>query len=144
MFNPAKAADEIKQEYIGYINTTFHFRNQNLQKKLLKELDKTVSRGPYVEIKDSFMSGKSIEQLITDGILSPLFSELERNKKQSPKLPISRPLYLHQEKAVKKIVSGKNVVVSTGTGSGKTNCFLIPVINELLREKRKRSTQRRS
>lgn len=137
MFNPAKAADEIKKEYIGYINTTFHFRNQNLQEKLLEELDKTVSNGPYVEIKDSFKSGKSIEELIFNGILSPLFTDLERNKKYPPKLPISRPLYLHQEKAVEKIVSGKNVVVSTGTGSGKTNCFLIPVINELLREKEK-------
>lgn len=137
MFNPAKAADEIKKEYIGYINTTFHFRNQNLQKKLLKELDKTVSNGPYVEIKDSFKSGKSIEELIDSGKLSPLFTDLERNKKYPPKLPLSRPLYLHQEKAVEKIVSGKNVVVSTGTGSGKTNCFLIPVINELLREKEK-------
>lgn len=137
MFNPAKAADEIKKEYIGYINTTFHFRNQNLQKKLLEELDKTVSNGPYVEIKDSFKSGKSIEELIQNGTLSPLFTDLERNKKYPPKLPVSRPLYLHQEKAVERIVSGKNVVVSTGTGSGKTNCFLIPVINELLREKEK-------
>lgn len=137
MFNPAKAADEIKKEYIGYINTTFHFRNQNLQKKLLEELDKTVSSGPYVEIKDSFKSGKSIEELIVNGTLSPLFTDLERNKNYPPKLPVSRPLYLHQEKAVEKIVSGNNVVVSTGTGSGKTNCFLIPVINELLLEKEK-------
>ena len=137
MFNPAKAADQIKKEYISYINTTFHFRNQNLQKKLLEELFKTVSNGPYVEIKDSFKSGKSIEELINEGILSPLFLDLERNKKYPPKLPISRPLYLHQEKAIKKIVAGNNVVVSTGTGSGKTNCFLIPVINELLREKEK-------
>ena len=137
MFNPAKAADEIKKEYIGYINTTFHFRNQNLQKKLLEELDKTVSNGPYVEIKDSFKSGKTINELIEQGILSPLFTDLERDKKYPPKLPLSRPLYLHQEKAVEKIVSGKNVVVSTGTGSGKTDCFLIPVINELLREKEK-------
>ena len=137
MFNPAKAADEIKKEYIGYISTTFHFRNQNLQKKLVEELDKTVSNGPFVEIKDSFKSGKSIEELIDNGTLSPLFRDLESKKKYPPKLPISRPLYLHQEKAVEKIVSGKNLVVSTGTGSGKTNCFLIPVINELLREKEK-------
>src|SRR5690606_28446730 len=137
MFNPAKAADEIKKEYLGYINTTLHFRNQNLQKKLLEELDKTVSNGPFVEIKDSFKSGKPIEGLIKKGTLSKLVTDLETNKKYPPKLPISRPLYLHQEKAVEKIVSGKNVVVSTGTGSGKTNCFLIPVINELLLEKEK-------
>jgi len=137
MFNPAKAADEIKKEYIGYINTTFHFRNQNLQKKLLEELDKTVSNGPYVEIKDSFMSGKSILELIENGLLSPLFKNLEKGEDKKKKLPIFRSLYLHQEKAIEKIVTGKNVVVSTGTGSGKTNCFLIPVINELLREKEK-------
>ncbi len=135
MFNPAKAADEIKKEYIGYISTTFHFRNQNLQKKLLEELDKTISKGPFVEIKDSFKSGKSIEKLIDEGILSPHFKNLEKDKKYQPKLPLSRPLHLHQEKAIEKIVKGKNVVVSTGTGSGKTDCFLIPVINELLREK---------
>jgi len=135
MFNPAKAADEIKKEYIGYIGTTFHFRNQNLQKKLLVELDKTVANGPFVEIKDSFRSGKTIEEFINNGTLSPLFRDLERDKKYRSKLPVSRPLYMHQDKAIEKIVAGKNVVVSTGTGSGKTDCFLIPVINELLREK---------
>ena len=135
MFNPAKAAEEIKKEYIGYISTTFHFRNQNLQKKLVEELEETVSNGPFVEIKDSFKSGKTIEELIVKGTLSPLFRDLEKNKNYKPKLPITRPLYLHQEKAIEKIVAGKNVVVSTGTGSGKTDCFVIPVINELLREK---------
>ena len=82
MFNPAKAADEIKKEYIGYISTTFHFRNQNLQKKLVEELDKTVSNGPFVEIKDSFKSGKSIEELIDNGTLSPLL-EIWKAKKNT-------------------------------------------------------------
>lgn len=135
MFNPAKAAEEIKKEYIGYISTTFHFRNQKLQAKLVEELERTISNGPFVEIKDSFKSGKTIEELIEKGTLSPLFRDLEKDKKHQSKLPISRPLYLHQEKAIEKITAGKNVVVSTGTGSGKTNCFVIPVINELLREK---------
>ena len=137
MFNPAKAAEEIKKEYIGYISTTFHFRNPQLQEKLVEELDKTVSNGPFVEIKDSFKSGASIRELIAKGVLSPLFADLEKGKPQSyqRKLPLDRPLYFHQQRAIEKIVAGNNVVVSTGTGSGKTNCFLIPVINELLREK---------
>ena len=95
MFNPAKAADEIKKEYIVYISTTFHFRNQNLQNKFVEELERTVSNGPFIEIKDSFKSGKSIEQMIDEGKLSPLFKELEKNKKYSPELRISQPLYLH-------------------------------------------------
>lgn len=135
MFNPAKTAEEIKKAYIGYISTTFHFRRHDLQERLVAELYKTVSKGPFVEIKDSFKSGKCIDELIEDGILSPLYRQLEKDKPYKAKLPLHRPLYFHQEVAVRKITAGKNVVVSTGTGSGKTNCFLIPIINELLREK---------
>lgn len=134
MFNPAKAADTIKKEYMGYIATTYHFRNPLIQSQLEVELSKTVSNGPFVEIKDTFQAGKSIRQLIDDEVLSSLFLELEKDKPYKPKLPVDRSLYLHQEEAICKIVSGENVVVSTGTGSGKTHCFLIPVINELLRE----------
>mgnify|MGYP005758304317 CR=1 FL=1 len=136
MFNPAKAAEEIKKEYMGYITTTYHFRDPEIREQFKKELEEIISNGPFVEIKDTFETGRSIGQLIDDGILSPLFYELERGKKYKPKLSVERPLYLHQEKAVRKITAGKNVVVSTGTGSGKTYCFLIPVINALLQEQK--------
>jgi hypothetical protein len=49
--------------------------------------------------------------------------------------PLDRTLYIHQETAIKKVVEGKNIIVATGTGSGKTECFLLPIINELMREK---------
>ena len=135
MLNPAQTTTEIKKEFIGYISTTFHFRDVKLQQRLEQELNANISKGPFVEIKNSFKSGKSLNEMIDDGVLSPLFKQLEKGKKYPPKLPLDRPLYLHQEKAIEKIVEGKNVVISTGTGSGKTHCFLIPVINELLREK---------
>ena len=80
MFNPAKAASQIKNEYIGYISTTFRFRNQDLQKQLIEELKKTVSKGPYLEIKDTFITGKTIEDMIADDILSPMFNNLEAEK----------------------------------------------------------------
>jgi len=134
MFNPAKAAEEIKKEYMGYIASTYHFRNSKIQNRFKQELDRVVSNGPFVEIKDVFKTGKSIGELINEGKLSPLFKDLEKNKTSEHKLPLDRALYLHQEKAIEKIINGNNVVVSTGTGSGKTHCFLIPVINELLRE----------
>ncbi|MEW6573198.1 MAG: DEAD/DEAH box helicase [Bacillota bacterium] len=48
---------------------------------------------------------------------------------------MNRPLYRHQEEAIRKLVVGRrNVVVATGTGSGKTEAFLIPILNHLFRE----------
>lgn len=141
MFNPAKASSNIKEEFIDYIATIHAFSNSHLQEQFVKELRANIARGPLLEIQDVFKSGKSIEEMIEDADcpLSPLFRELEAGKPNDKlhkhKLPITCNLYLHQEKAIRAIVGGNNAVVSTGTGSGKTNCFLIPVLNELLREK---------
>ena len=48
-------------------------------------------------------------------------------------VPTDLPLFTHQAAALRKIcVQGRNIVVSSGTGSGKTECFLIPILNDLL------------
>lgn len=82
------------------------------------------SSGPYLDVTDAFKKGKSIRELIGEGILPSSFSRIGVN--------LDRPLYRHQEKAIRRIaVEQKNLVVSTGTGSGKTESFLIPVLREL-------------
>lgn len=137
MFDPIKASQKIKEEFVDYLTTDFRFDNSFFQKKYKEELHKQISMGPYLEINDVFKTSKSMNDLIDEGVLTPLFRDLEKNKNPAYKkiLPLDRPLYEHQVEAITQIVNGNNVVVSTGTGSGKTNCFLIPVIDELLKEK---------
>ena len=138
MFDPIKASKNIKDEYVSYISSSFQFADPNLKKRFREELDKMVSQGPYLEINDVFKNGKSIKGLVEEKVLSPLFIKLEEGKRlrnEPEVLPLERPLYLHQEKAIRALAKGKNAVISTGTGSGKTNCFLIPVLNDLLKEK---------
>lgn len=137
MFNPISASKNIKEEFVGYIATSFSFADKNLRMQFRRQLENNIDNGPWLETNDVFKSGKSISQLIGEGVLSPLYLDLEKGKdekKYKKRLPVDRPLYLHQEEAIRAIVDGANVIVSTGTGSGKTNCFLIPVINDLLRE----------
>lgn len=45
------------------------------------------------------------------------------------------PLYRHQEEALVHSADGKHLLVASGTGSGKTECFLLPIIRDLAREK---------
>lgn len=139
MFDPVKASKNIKEEFKSYISTSFSFSDANLRKQFNEQLENLIAKGPYLETNDVFVTGKSIRELINEGVISPLFADLEKDKKKGVDgkiiLPIDRPLYSHQERAVRTIVNGNNAVISTGTGSGKTNCFLIPVINDLLREK---------
>lgn len=139
MFDPVKASKNIKEEFKSYISTSFSFSDANLRKQFNDQLEDLIAKGPYLETNDVFVTGKSIRELINEGVISPLFEDLEKNKQKGIDgkiiLPIDRTLYSHQERAIRTIVNGNNAVISTGTGSGKTNCFLIPVINNLLREK---------
>lgn len=48
--------------------------------------------------------------------------------------PTTRRLYRHQVEATLKTGEKKNLIITTGTGSGKTECFLIPLVNEILKE----------
>lgn len=138
MFDPIQASNNIKDEFISYISTSFHLADPDYAKQFTEALgvDNAISKGPYLDISDSFEQGKSITELIDEEEISPLFSELEPGVPEKDKeIKLVRGLYKHQEKAVRKINAGKNIVVTTGTGSGKTECFILPIINHLLREK---------
>ena len=45
---------------------------------------------------------------------------------------LRRPLYVHQVQSLELAQKGKNVIVATGTGSGKTECFLLPLLHDAL------------
>ena len=69
--------------------------------------------------------------MIDEGVLSREFVELYRDKRNL----LTRSLYKHQELSIRKIKEGRNLIVTTGTGSGKTESFLLPVINYLMEQK---------
>ena len=131
--DPVKTSKSIFNRFTSYVTTTLKIDDENLNnqiKNILIERGK-FSKGPIIEATPPFKSGKSILNLINDGVLSEEFRTFNSNV-----LPLSRSLYKHQEEAIVKIVRDKrNAVVATGTGSGKTETFIIPIINQLLEEK---------
>ena len=135
-FNPIEASRNIKKSFVDYITTSFNMADKEYAEKFREELMKEgyISKGPYLEISGSYKTAASMEQLIERGDASPLFRQLESVPEDKRELKMQRPLYSHQEQALLKAGAGKNLVVTTGTGSGKTECFLIPVIDALLRE----------
>lgn len=137
MFDPIIVSQEIKNSYIDYITTTFHMADPAYEKELRCELEKEgmVAKGPFLDIGGTFEIGRTLRKLIEDGCISPLFEGLEPVAEKDRELKLDRPLYLHQETALLRASSGENLIVTTGTGSGKTESFLLPIINHLLQEK---------
>ena len=127
-FSPVTASKHITEKYYRYLKTSFKMPDPYRSEfEHLIDSGESFAAGPYLDVTDAFKKGKSISELILEGILPSTFSKIHMN--------LERPLYLHQEKAIRKIASEhKNLVVSTGTGSGKTESFLIPVLRELTME----------
>ena len=127
-FLPVEASAEITAKYKRYLSTIFEFKDKDYQKQFDSLLDKSgqFANGPFLDVTDSFEKGDCINDLIAKGKLPVNFKRLNIN--------LTRPLYRHQQEAIEKALSGKNMVVSTGTGSGKTESFLIPVVSEIISE----------
>ena len=131
MFSPITAAENIKEEFIGYISTLFHLSDKDYAAQFAASLQEegAIAKGPYLDVSDSYKTGKSLAQMIEEGEASALFRDLEGDIPDGEKeIQIDRGLYLHQERALRKTNKGKNLIVTTGTGSGKTECFIIPII----------------
>ena len=128
-FNPVHAAKEITDDYLRYLSSVFSIHDPEYQHQFSEQLKHrdVFYKGPYLEVTDAFVKGPSIRQLITEGKLPEEFEKLGFH--------LDRPLYQHQADALNVAASGRNLVVSTGTGSGKTESFLIPILDYILREK---------
>ena len=132
-FNPIMAAQNINQSYRDYMKSTFYIGDEDFRVAYFAALDKLdFANGPYLECVDAFAQGNSLEQLVKEGILSHSFEKLFAKDPRQYK----RALYKHQEDALRVAIADKNMVVTTGTGSGKTECFLYPILNHLLEEER--------
>lgn len=130
--HPLHTTTLIRDSYLRYLKTIYPFQDHLMRDQFWQALQQpdVVVKGPLLEASPPFKTGRSIAQLIDDGVLCPGFRQLN-----SPALPLDRPLYLHQDQAIEKVVrDSRNLIVSTGTGSGKTESFLIPILDSLIRE----------
>lgn len=130
-FDPVVAAESLANAYQAYLASTLRFENPDLQQQFQEQMLQrgALSKGPLLEATPPYTTGASIDDLIGEGVLCDGLRSL------APALPAARPLYSHQESAIRNVYEGRNQVIVTGTGSGKTESFLIPVFDSLLREK---------
>jgi ATP-dependent helicase YprA (DUF1998 family) len=129
--DPVATAADVSATYRRYLQSLLTIRDPELRRRLETEIATVpmLHKGPFLEATPPYAAGASVRELIDTGVLSPAFERLN-----SDALPFDRPLYAHQEAAVRKVAAGRNIVVATGTGSGKTESFLLPILDHLARE----------
>lgn len=133
--------ESLHSSLTDYIEATYHISAPSLiaQRKALLKRDGVIHRVPYLESTPKYQSGESFSAMagLPDAALE-LFTRLCAPEGDLPKL-IYDPPYRHQGESLKgSLVDSKNLVIMTGTGSGKTESFLLPILGKFAREAKAR------
>ncbi len=127
--NPLNLVKDLRDTLQRYIGTTLPIsrRYPELGAEFRKKLaEQSLVTGPFVEALPDFEKGSPLSNLLLSagGFLHDGMGKLPH---------INRRLHLHQEKALTQAVKDKkSLLVATGTGSGKTETFLYPIVHQLL------------
>jgi ATP-dependent helicase YprA (DUF1998 family) len=122
-----------------YIEAAYHVSERTLvtQRQMLLDEIGVIHQRPYLESTPRYKTGSAFRDLGLDASALEMFSAVAR-KDGDLGLLIHDPPYQHQADATRlSLVEGRSLVVMTGTGSGKTECFLLPILGKLAREARR-------
>ncbi|MXW07109.1 MAG: DEAD/DEAH box helicase [Gammaproteobacteria bacterium] len=132
-----QSIEQLHRALSDYIEATYHISAESLirRRKALLGNPGVIHQIPYLESTPRYETGKAFSEM--DG-LAPAALEVFKSVSQSedglPKL-VYDPPYMHQSEAVQGIlIDRRNLVIMTGTGSGKTESFLLPILGKLARE----------
>lgn len=138
MKDPIGAFELLKDGIKRYITSAFSTNSPSFEedRKKLLDQDGVLFQVPYIEPIQSYKTGLTLSQLSADD-LPTLNNEARKafiDIVSNGLFKGGHPLYVHQQNMLRKSLEGKHCVVVTGTGSGKTESFLLPVLANIIRE----------
>jgi ATP-dependent helicase YprA (DUF1998 family) len=120
-----------------YIEATYHISAPSLiaQRRQLLERAGVIHQVPYLESTPRYQTGESFRAMPgLPAAALKVYSTLSQASEGLPRL-LYDPPYKHQSQAIQHcLIDGKSLVIMTGTGSGKTESFLLPILGKLATE----------
>ncbi|MDR9392586.1 MAG: DEAD/DEAH box helicase [Trueperaceae bacterium] len=130
-------------DYADYVRSFIHISDERIR----ATVDGALEEGhlwpqPLVQLNPAYAPGGPLDALVEDGTLLPATRDVFRVGKD-PDDPVGRPLvaHRHQVEALRIAHDGHPYVVTTGTGSGKSLTYMIPIVDEVLRAGSGRGTR---
>ena len=98
---------------------------------------------PLIQLNPNFVKGGSIDELVSEGVLDAECAKIFRLK--TPQDAAGKPLTLHKHQADAVAIAkrGESYVLTTGTGSGKSLSYFIPIADDVLRRRKQAGGARR-
>lgn len=140
MKDPIGSFETIKENFIRYVETAFGTKFEGVEREryALLNYDKVFYRKPWIEpLPDYVSSNKRIDDLTLVDLGNALNTNEANTFRELVKTGLFQAnikLHSHQAEMLKQALEGNNCIITSGTGSGKTESFLLPLFAQLAKE----------
>ncbi|WP_436395848.1 DEAD/DEAH box helicase [Acidithiobacillus ferriphilus] len=135
MENVFNFREQLIEEYSTFSRSFARIDAADIRETVQREYDKgRYWPEPLIQINPNYKRGHSVQELVREGLLHRDCADIFQVDKAEGR-PQPLQLYTHQEQALAKGQQRQSYVVTTGTGSGKSLSFFIPVIDSILKGK---------
>jgi ATP-dependent helicase YprA (DUF1998 family) len=127
--------ERLVSDYADYTRSFVNIRDERIADHVDHELNEGLLwPDPIVQLNPAFEPGGTIEELVAESLLDERCSRIFRRNKTSDD-PTGEALLLHrhQREAIERARTGENYVLTTGTGSGKSLAYIVPIVDHVLR-----------
>ncbi|MBK7931780.1 MAG: DEAD/DEAH box helicase [Bryobacterales bacterium] len=131
--NVFELRDKLIADYSSYIRSFIRIRDSRVDNLVTSCLDQGLLwPDPLIQLNPAFQYGGTIDDLVKANLLHPECGQVFRAGKDNGE---GKPLHLyqHQADAIGSARAGRNYVLTTGTGSGKSLAYIIPIVDHVLR-----------
>ena len=121
-------------DYAQYISSFIRIKDPRIREYVEEEIKAGLLwPDPLIQLNPSFRPGKTIEDLVDEGVLHERCRQIFRTQKHPEDIGKVMRLHAHQEEAVRIAAGRNNYILTTGTGSGKSLAYIIPIVDHVLR-----------
>ncbi|MBN8595971.1 MAG: DEAD/DEAH box helicase [Anaerolineae bacterium] len=124
--------NQLIRDYSTYASSFIQIRDQRIYETVRQNLhDGVFWPDPLIQLNPSFASGGTIQELVSEGLLHPECNRIFLKQKQTGGQTLR--LHRHQREAIEVARQGYNYILTTGTGSGKSLAYIVPIVDHVLR-----------
>lgn len=123
-------ASSVLADYQNYIRSFFNIADEKIRECVEKELFENEALWPeaLLQLNPAYEKASSVRDLCSRGLLHPECAEIFCDREGHP-----FTLFYHQQAAIECALRRQPFVVTSGTGSGKTLTYMIPIFDAVLR-----------
>lgn len=132
--NVFELRNQLVNDYKTYVSSFIQIRDRRIK----EHVDQQLQAGllwpePLIQLNPAFQPANYVDGLVDEGVLHKTCKVIFRRKSEDNLDGSKLRLHQHQEDAIRVAQSGKNYVLTTGTGSGKSLAYIIPIVDFVLK-----------